>query len=270
MKRNFTYIPVIGAAFLMLAGACTTEEASPGVEYMPDMYRSPAIEAYVDYGQDPYYHGEEKAQEQRETPSARKPVDGTIPFSMDADKAWINFPYAYPNTPAGYDSAGASLMNPLPLTEANFNKGKDIFKKYCVHCHGKEGKGDGAIPANGNFPPIPAYDGIAGLTEGKMFHTITFGKGNMGSHASQLNKEERWQVIWYVKSLQTGQKFEDMKAAQDTIPAAVANMDMTGIAASMEQITVDGQIYFKDPDGNYYNISGAQLTEEEVNALGVH
>ena len=32
---------------------------------MPDMYRSPAIEAYVDYGQDPYQVGEETAEGQR-------------------------------------------------------------------------------------------------------------------------------------------------------------------------------------------------------------
>ena len=42
------------------------------------------------------------------------------------------------------------------------------------------------------------------LPEGKMYHTITYGKGVMGSHASQLNKEERWLVVHYVKYLQAG------------------------------------------------------------------
>lgn len=32
-----------------------------------------------------------------------------------------------------------------------------------------------------------------------MFHTITFGKGLMGSHASQLTQEERWQLIHYIR-----------------------------------------------------------------------
>ena len=35
-----------------------------------------------------------------------------------------------------------------------------------------------------------------------MFHTITYGKNLMGSHASQLNNEERWKVIRYVQTLQ--------------------------------------------------------------------
>ena len=41
--------------------ACVTDPNSPGLEYMPDMYRSPAVEAYVDYGQEPYEVGEEVA-----------------------------------------------------------------------------------------------------------------------------------------------------------------------------------------------------------------
>jgi hypothetical protein len=40
-----------------------------------------------------------------------------------------------------------------------------------------------------------------GLTEGKMFHSMTYGKGLMGQHASQLNKQERWQLVFYVQSL---------------------------------------------------------------------
>ena len=31
---------------------------------------------------------------------------------------------------------------------------------------------------------------------------MTYGKGLMGSHASQLTKEERWKVVYYVQKLQ--------------------------------------------------------------------
>lgn len=37
-----------------------------------------------------------------------------------------------------------------------------------------------------------------------MYHSITYGKGLMGSHASQINQMERWQVIQYVQVLQKG------------------------------------------------------------------
>lgn len=72
--------------------ACVHEENSPGYEYMPDMYRSPAIEAYVDPGMDPFHFGDSLAKAQRNTMSARKPVEGTVPFSEDPSKVLFNLP----------------------------------------------------------------------------------------------------------------------------------------------------------------------------------
>ena len=39
------------------------------------------------------------------------------------------------------------------------------------------------------------------ITEGSIFHVITYGINSMGSHANQLSKEERWQVADYVLKL---------------------------------------------------------------------
>ena len=40
------------------------------------------------------------------------------------------------------------------------------------------------------------------MPEGTMFHSVTYGKGQMGSYASQLNTKQRWKVIAYIKSKQ--------------------------------------------------------------------
>lgn len=194
------------AATVLLLASCGGDPQSPGVEYMPDMYRSPAVEAYVDFGQDPYHYGEDVAKEQRERQSARMPADGTIPFSSDASKAQFNMPYAYPNTVEGYEAAGLNLKNPIAMTEATVEQGKVIYAKFCQHCHGAKGEGDGAVVNNGGYPPPPSYTGpLKDLSEGKVFHSLVYGKNvAMGSHASQLNKEERWLVAIYVKYLQNG------------------------------------------------------------------
>jgi len=199
------------ATVMLLASCGGGDKNSPGVEYMPDMYRGPAVEAYVDYGQDPYTRSEELAVSQRERPSARQPVAGTIPFSSDPAKAGFNMPYPYPNTVEGYEAAGVSLKDPIAMTEANVEKGKVIFMKFCQACHGEQGMGDGPVVNNGNYPAPPAYDGaqLKDLPEGKIFHSITYGKNiAMGAHASQLNKEERWLVTRYVQFLQNGGKME--------------------------------------------------------------
>lgn len=213
---------VLGTAIagVLLMASCGGDPQSPGVEYMPDMYRSPAIEAYVDYGQDPYTRSNELAVEQRERPSARKPVAGTVPFSNDPAKARYNMPYPYPNTIDGYEQAGLELKSPVPMTEATVEQGKVIYTKFCQHCHGAKGEGDGSVVANGGYPPPGSYTGpLKDLPEGKIFHSITYGRNvAMGSHASQLDKEERWLVTRYVQYLQNGGKLQ-----REAAPAPAVN-----------------------------------------------
>lgn len=210
-----TLILSSAALTVFALASCGGDPDSPGIEYFPDMYRSPAVEAYVDYGQDPYYFEDSVVVGQRMTQSARKPVPGTIAFADDQSDAALNFPYPYPNTPEGYEASTANIC-PLPMTQENVDKGKAIYDKMCKHCHGDKGAGDGPVVNNGGHPGPTAYNGpLKGLPEGKIFHSITFGKGMMGSHAGQLDKEERWLVTRYVQYLQN-----DGKLTAAPVPAA--------------------------------------------------
>jgi cytochrome c553 len=203
MEMQKNTLTLVLVALSMIVASCTSDSNSPGLEYMPDMYRSPAVEAYVDYGEDPYYVTEEVAAAQRNTMSARRPAAGSIPFKGD-DKAF-GLPYPYPNTPDGYEAAGLNLYSPLNDSEENIAAGAIIFSQMCTQCHGVEGKGDGAISRNGHIAGIPDYSTkLVDLPEGKMYHTLQYGKGLMGSHASQLSQKDRWLVIEYVKVLQKG------------------------------------------------------------------
>ena len=85
----------------------------------------------------------------------------------------------------------------------NTKQGEELYGKYCVHCHGGAGQGDGPVGLKLPGPP-PAYTaaGKIDMTEGELFHIITYGKGLMGPHASLLNQEERWKLVLYVQHLQ--------------------------------------------------------------------
>jgi mono/diheme cytochrome c family protein len=187
---NISLNLALGLGMAFLGTSCRKQALSPGYEYMPDMYRPVGYEYYninPNFG---------------DSLTARKPVEGTI--SQGA--------YPYEGNPINYIpytlkaedyELSTTLVNPVPATAENVEKGKEIFTKFCVHCHGEQGKGDGSITQTGNFPPPPAYNtALKDLSEGKMFHTLTYGKGLMGSHASQLSKLERWTVIRYVQTLQ--------------------------------------------------------------------
>lgn len=201
--RNTLVLSAV-AAWMVATTGCVNDPDSPGFEYMPDMYRSPAVEAYVDYGQDPYQVGEDVAASQRMVQSARKPVAGTIPFNPGAMDFVMPYPYA--NTVEGYEAAGANLTSPLAqVGKAEIEAGQEIYSLMCTQCHGETGKGDGALSRNGHIQGIPSYsDKLKDLPEGKMYHTLTYGKGLMGSHASQLSQKDRWLVIEYIKVLQQG------------------------------------------------------------------
>lgn len=186
--KSFKFIVAGGFAFVLLAGLSSCgkkDQNSPGVEFMPDMYRSPSLEYYSTHtidGDTAY--------------NAMLPVKGTVARGYK--------PYTYENTPEGYEAAGMYLKNPLAIAdrEQHEKDGEVLYGKFCVHCHGATGAGDGKV--GGKLPgPPPAYDGaLKNLPEGKIFHSITYGKNSMGSHASQLTTEERWKLVFYVQKLQ--------------------------------------------------------------------
>jgi len=189
-NRLLTLISAISVSTLMYS--CGGDPNSPGVEFMPDMYYSTAYETYAENGIF------------KDSMTALLPVPGTVSRGY--------MPYAYPNTNEGYEMAGQNLKNPVILNDKTLAEGKDLYTKFCSHCHGKAGLGDGPVPTNSDYPNPPAYNGAAlkELTEGKMYHSITYGKNLMGSHASQLNAEERWKIIHYVRKLQDPERHDKL------------------------------------------------------------
>lgn len=192
IKRKLKYNSLVLLSSLAILSSCGKKDPnSPGREYMPDMYYSEALKPY------------EISTLFKDSLEARKPVAGTISQGSMPNTAMSidQFIYPFPNTPEGYEQAGSTLKNPLLKDSLVLEQGKEIYTKFCIQCHGESGDGNGSIVANGKFPNPGAYWTKEGLTQGKMFHTLTFGKGLMGSHASQLTKTERWKAVHWVQNL---------------------------------------------------------------------
>jgi mono/diheme cytochrome c family protein len=155
-----------------------------------NMYRGPAYETY---GVSSLFS---------DSMTSRVPVKGSIP-RYNAETLPFYEPYPYPNTNEGYELAGANLKSPLANSPEVLEKGKIVYNNFCVHCHGDAGDGNGILVQRDKFAGVPSYysTALAELPEGKMYHSIFYGKNMMGSHASQINFEERWQVIQYVQKL---------------------------------------------------------------------
>lgn len=207
-KKNFLGTVCVAVALAAVVSACgdgTTR--STGWEFSRNMYDPLA------------FNPDQPNPNFKNKQTAQTPPAGTTPIGFD------KFDQEYANTPEDYARAGAELTNPLPVTKENIEAGHHLYQVNCAVCHGKEGAGDGSITKDRsvtdsrgtrqleNFPEPPSYHKSAGtpssrgglmgdLTAGKIYHTIYYGVGAMGSHASQLNPEERWKVVMYVQELQ--------------------------------------------------------------------
>lgn len=128
--------------------------------------------------------------------SLQPPPGGTIPRGR--------MPLRFGATPEENQRAGRELANPFSTDDpAALERGGQVFQVYCRLCHGPEGRGDGPVARRG-FPAPPSLlgpDALA-LADGQIFHLVTFGRGNMPGHAVQVEPEDRWQAVLWVRELQ--------------------------------------------------------------------
>jgi mono/diheme cytochrome c family protein len=103
--------------------------------------------------------------------------------------------------------AGEELSNPFDQpTESNLDRGKKMYEIYCQVCHGAGGQGDGPVTKRGYPPPASLLlDNARNMKDGQVFHMISYGYKNMPAYAGQLQREDRWLAITYIRKLQETQ-----------------------------------------------------------------
>jgi mono/diheme cytochrome c family protein len=224
IAKNITIIS--GGIFVL--SSCVTDPDSPGLEYTPDMYRSPAIEIYVDYAEvRGIEHKDWKVKQ-----SALRPPHNTIPYyGKDEKHVGLMLPYhrlASSAAPVSHGlleregwrisesddvlaeyNAAANDKHPFPLSpenkEAIFDEGKQLYTSMCAHCHGEKGDGEGPMVKSGAYAGVPNYANLQDLSDGQVFYSIYYGKGSMGAHSMLLDKKEIWTLVHYVNKF----RFED-------------------------------------------------------------
>ncbi len=99
------------------------------------------------------------------------------------------------------------LENPLLKTKENLKNGQVLFERYCKHCHGKTGESDAPMIKKEKYPPPPKYrDKVPGLTDGEIFKIIYQGKNLMPPNKHELDKEEIWSLVLFVRELSISDK----------------------------------------------------------------
>jgi len=198
---------VVGISAAAFLAGCKAGGDNQGLEYAPNMYHSVAYEPLTqitDEDRGKWLSSREDGRGEffnsnKYNPfnmNMRLPVANTVRRNAHG---WL--PYRGTNDSTGLRLAN-SLVNPLEASPALLEQGKALYEINCKHCHGAKGAGDGKVADK--YPGVANLtgDAIKGVTEGHIFHVITYGKGLMGSHGSQVNEEDRWKIAKYVKELQ--------------------------------------------------------------------
>jgi len=186
MKRTNITAALLVTAFGALV-ACNGKHRDPNHIYMPDMHYSQAYDAY---SENPNFADDQ---------TSRLPVPGTV-------KRGEMLPYHIPESDSGYAYSGL-VKNPLVVNDSVLAVGQHLFNIYCAVCHGEKLDGNGPLVKDGNGPyPAAPANFISGpkstLPDGTIFYVATYGIRLMGSYASQLDREQRWMVVAYIKSVQ--------------------------------------------------------------------
>ena len=244
MKSLIYSIIVLFVGLNLMISCSPAGGNSPGHEYMPDMAHSVAVEA----NQDNYYfyHTWDK-DNYRKYASPRLPVKGTLPRGSvkTTDSTMMNnsvaytengmVPYYYKDTEEERARASKEITkNPLPITKAGLEKGKNLYNIYCGICHGEKGDGAGyLVRDDGKYPAQPANlikDEFIAASEGRLYHAIMFGKNVMGSYADKLSYQERWDVIHYIRSLQAASKNLKYSETENTLSGSQRVADAKKLA----------------------------------------
>ena len=159
-------LDIVAAGLLLANFALRSNPAKRSYEVLPDMAHSPA---YDSFDANPNF---------KDGRTLREPVPGTVMY--------------------------ASLrMQPLPAGPQALARGAVVYDSFCAVCHGPTGKGDGTVALRG-FPTPPSLlaPNARKLTDEQIFGIVTNGRNNMPSYASQVDRDDRWRAILFVRSLQ--------------------------------------------------------------------
>lgn len=196
---------IIPALAVVVLSGCQASGDNPGLEYAPQMYHSVPYEPLTQIkdesagswlsnredGKGEFFNSNVNNEYLQ---NVRQPVEGTVRRTNND-----MLPYRL-----GKDDIEAAALNenPFEASPEIIAEGKRLYSQFCQHCHGATGKGDGK--AGIAYAGVPAYTAPAqaNLSQGHIFHVITYGIRRMGAHGSQISADKRWKIARYVQTLQ--------------------------------------------------------------------
>ena len=98
-----------------------------------------------------------------------------------------------------------AIINPVAPTAESLARGKEVYERVCVVCHGPDGAGTTGYIFEVH-PSMAAHPLNAGLamtrSDGYIYGMIRVGRVLMPAYGHQIGHYDRWHVVNYVRQLQ--------------------------------------------------------------------
>ena len=184
MRYFYLILLLVVVSVVSVAGFRGSDSRRPPMEIFPDMKRQPRLRPQKP---NPFFADHR---------SSRLPVPGTIARGSPFEDIPVNTGRV-PGTTNWVET------NPLPVTAELLARGHERFIIYCSRCHSEVGDGNGITTKFGMLRAGNFHDPrIIRMADGEIFNTVTAGKNQMPSYASQVTVTDRWAVIAYIRALQ--------------------------------------------------------------------
>lgn len=86
------------------------------------------------------------------------------------------------------------------MNETAVMRGKALYEKNCLSCHGKTGQGDGPLAKNSEHKPANLQKLVREVPNFMFFISISQWQGDMPGWKEQFNEVEREELVAYIKT----------------------------------------------------------------------
>ncbi len=207
LKYFFIFFALAIVTVVALAGFRGQRFQSRPIEIFPDMDHQPKVKAQKP--SDFFADGS----------ATRVPVAGTVPMGYvmpveagdQAENVAAAGPYKsirFSGAPGYFDTGkfddqwGTGI--PFEVTSEILARGRQRYSISCAVCHGATGQGNGITSKYGIVGIANLHqDRFLEMADGEIFNTITHGKNTMMGYGYNIQVQDRWAIVAYVRSLAT-------------------------------------------------------------------
>ena len=181
-----------------------------------DKFKSPPLRIFPDMDEQDRIDPQQASDFFSDGLGARQPVAATVPQGLKpadladtSTKALASYNSYYHTGMYNEEVLGTGLpVKELGLTEetlpAFIKRGSVAFNANCSGCHGISGNGKGVVASYG-VPGV--FDLVSStLPDGGIYDVIVNGRGNMAAFGYQVDLNDRWAIVAYLRALQYSRK----------------------------------------------------------------